>query len=122
MVKNSITSIDRERRETYFGPVNIFVKKYLKIVENISGTWNFFGIFENFFITDSRSTGLDRRSSVGIFFLSTSVPEMTYSGSCFSRGVGPRDSVSETTLLYFRIRVERRLNRFSILFRQGCTL
>ena len=36
--------------------------------------------------------------------------------------VGPRGSVSETTLLYFGIRVECRSNRLSILFRWGCAL
>ena len=49
MVKNSITPIDRERREMYFGPVNIFVKKYLKIVENISGDLEFFWNIRKFF-------------------------------------------------------------------------
>ena len=48
-VKNSITPIDRECRETYFGTVNILVKKYLKIVENISGELEFFWNFRKFF-------------------------------------------------------------------------
>jgi len=81
MVKNSITSIDRE---TYFGSNifgNIFVK-HMKIIENMSGDFEFLWNFRKFFITDSGSTGLNRRSSVGIFFLSTSVPEMTCLESC----------------------------------------
>ena len=49
MIKNSITPIDRERRDAYFGPVNILVKKYLKIVENISGDLEFFWNFRKFF-------------------------------------------------------------------------
>jgi len=106
MEKKSTIPIDSGGRETYFGPVNIFVKKYLKIVENILE--DFFGIYENFFITDSRNTDLNQRSSVGNFFLSTSVPEMTCLESCISRTVGPRDSVSETTLLHFGIRIECR--------------
>jgi len=48
MVKNSITPIDRE---TYFGSnifVNIFVK-HMKIVENISGDFEFRWNFRIFF-------------------------------------------------------------------------
>ena len=63
--KKSTTRIDSGGRETYFGLVNIFVKKYLKIVENILGDLEFFGIFENFFITDSRSTKNEGDEKIG---------------------------------------------------------
>jgi len=69
-----------------------------------------------------KNTWLHRRSSVGIFFLSISVPEMTCLEVCISRMVGPRGSVSETTLLHFGIRVERRWNHPSTSFRWGCVL
>jgi len=45
----STIRIDLRSRETYFGTVNIFVKKYLKIVENISGDVEFFWNFRKFF-------------------------------------------------------------------------
>jgi len=93
-----------------------------KLLKIFRGTWKFFGIFENFFITDSGSTGLDLRSSVGIFFLLSSVPEMTCLEGCISRTVGPRGSVSETTWLHFGIRVERRWNHSPISFRWDCVL
>jgi len=47
--KKSTIRTDSGGRETYFGPVNIFVKKYLKIVENISGGLEFFWNFRKFF-------------------------------------------------------------------------
>jgi len=47
--KKSTIRIDAGGRETYFGPVNIFVKKYMKIDENISGDLEFFWNFRKFF-------------------------------------------------------------------------
>jgi len=45
----STIRIDSGSRETYFGTVIIFVKKFLKIVENISGDLEFFWNFRKFF-------------------------------------------------------------------------
>jgi len=64
--KKSIISIDSGGRETYFGPINLG-QNFLKIFEFV-----YFRIFENFFITDSRSTDHDPCSFVGIFDLPTS--------------------------------------------------
>jgi len=47
---------------------------------------------------------------------------MTCLEGSISRMVGPIGSVSETTLLHFGIRVERRWNHPSISFRWGCVL
>jgi len=47
---------------------------------------------------------------------------MTCLEGYISQTVGPRDSVSETMLLYFGIRVECRWNYRSISFRWGCVL
>ena len=88
--------------------------KFLEIVENSLVDLEFFRIFANFFITDSKSTSLDRRSTVRISFLSTSVPEMTCLEGCISRTVGPRDLVSEIMLLHFKRRGEWRLNHVYI--------
>ena len=91
----------------------------MKIFENFLGDMELYRIFEKFFITDSRSTGLDRRSSVGIFLLSTSVPEMTCLEGCISRTVGSTGSVSER-MLYFKRRVECCSNHVPISFHSGC--
>jgi len=74
------------------------------------------------FFAFSWSTSLDQRSSVGIFFLSTSVPEIEIPFDDISWTIGPRGSVSEITLLHFGIRVDRRWNHPSILYRWGCVL
>ena len=47
---------------------------------------------------------------------------MTCLENCISRTGGSRVSVSETTLLHFGIRAERRWNHASISFRWGCVL
>jgi len=74
------------------------------------------------FFAFSWSTSLDQRSSVEIFFLSTSVPEIEIPFDDISWTIGPRGSVSETTLLHFGIRVDRRWNHPSILYLRLCTL
>ena len=92
----------------------------MEIFENFLEDMELFRIFENF-CTDSRSTGMDRQSSVGIFFLSTSVPEVTCLEGYISQTIGPRDSVYER-MLYFGIRVEWHWNHLYITFRSGCVL
>jgi len=73
-----------------------------------------------FFFAFSDRTSLDRRSFVGIFFLSTSVPEVETSFGYISRTVGPRGLVSKRMLLHLERRDECRLNHLSISFRSGC--
>jgi len=78
----------------------------------------FFQIFENFFITYSRSIGHDPCSSVGIFRLTDSEPEV----AIFPRSVRGSGLVPETILLHCERRVDRRLNHVSISFRSGSVL
>jgi len=73
------------------------------------------------FFAISDGTSLNRRSSVGTFFLSTSVPDKIPFGY-ISRTVGSRGLMSETMLLHFERHIECRLNHLSISFRSGSVL
>jgi len=89
-------------------------ENFLQIFEGLI----FFRIYEKFFITDSRSTDHDPSSSVGIFGLPISEPEV----AIFSRTVGARCLVSQVMLLQFERRIERCWNHPSSSFRSDCIL